>query len=263
MSYLLAGGCSFTDQHYKSVHVNHDTTYEKWPRILATRLGIDHVVNTAISGGSNDMMFKAVTDAIVKKTPRVVFVLMTGWDRVSVHNFSINFNTLVGTRFDSNAPKWLSRQKNIISFCDAVLQHTFSVDNLINNTMRDLFLLQQMCDRKNVDLIVGSALWPFAAGSWSFSDDVNNQFSKLHDPNTFKRAAWAKSMINNMYFDKIDHKRVTVGWPFFEELGGKCFWSTMQPEDFIHPDLDQHPNGKAHQKFADIFYNAYRDNYFR
>jgi hypothetical protein len=263
MSYLLAGGCSFTDNNYKSIVVDHDTTYDKWPTLLAKKLGIRRVLNTAKSGGSNDMIFKNVTDAIIAETPKAVFVLMTGWDRFSAHNFSINFNSILLGQVDNEfASKWVNQQEKIAVFCEAALKRTVTIDSVITTTTRQLYMLQELCNRRDIDLVVGQALNPFACGK--IDELIHYYRNQQNDPKIFDRRAWAESMIDNLYFDKINHKQVTVGWPFFDLIGGFSFWQLMnKPEDYIHPTLDGHPNGSAHEKFANEFYNAYKKNYFK
>lgn len=270
MSYLLAGGCSFTDENYISVVVEHDTNYDKWPTILANKLGIKKVVNTAVSGGSNDMMFKAVTDAIVDRKPKVVFMLMTGWDRVSVHNFSINYGTLINADYEDrnnildnmNQQFWVKDQQDIVEFCDLTLERSITVKYIINNTMRQLYLLQELCYREDIDLIVGQALWPFGGGH--FDKIAEEKRGKLFDKNSLNRRAYAEEMINCPYFDKIDHERIAIGWPFFIELGGTLFeWLMTDPTHYIHHLLDGHPSGIAHEIFADVFYREYINRYFK
>lgn len=269
MSYLLAGGCSFTDENYKSILVEHDTDYEKWPTILAKKLGIPHVVNTAVSGGSNDMMFKAVTDAIMERKPRVVFILMTGWDRISVHNFSINYATIADADYedrnnlssDVERRSWISDQADIVKFCNHTLEHSATVKYLVNNTMRQLYLLQELCNREDIDLVVAQALRPMCG---SYFDKISQQKQDvLFDKNLFNLYEYAKEMINCPYFDKIDYKRIAIGWPFFVELGGQYFESKMVHEHYVDPKLDGHPNGLGHEMFADIFYREYRDRYYK
>ena len=269
MSYLLAGGCSFTDENYKSILVEHDTDYEKWPTILAKKLGISCVVNTAVSGGSNDMMFKAVMDAIVDKKPKAVFILMTGWDRVSVYNFSIrkllnniadeNINNFMA---DAERQSWITDQENIVKFCNHALEQSASIKYIINNTMKHLYILQEMCYREDVDLVVAQGLKPICG---SYFDEISEEKKDtLFDKNMFNLSAYAKEMIKCPYFDKINYNRIAVGWPFFTELGGQYLESSMvDPEHFIDPKLDGHPSGLGHQIFADIFYCEYIDRYLK
>ena len=270
MSYLLAGGCSFTDENYKSILVEHDTNYDKWPTIVAKKLDIPHVVNTAVSGGSNDMMFKAVMDAIVDKKPKAVFILLTGWDRVSVHNFSINYATIIDTDYENrNSPDsntelrhWINQQQDIIEFCNHTLERSATVKYIVNNTMRNLYILQELCYREDIDLIVAQSLRPICSNH--FDKVANEKRGKLFDKNIFDLYAYAKEMIECPYFDKINYKHIAIGWPFFIELGGQYFQNLMtDPKYLIHPELDGHPSAVAHEMFADIFYREYRDRYFK
>ncbi len=268
MSYLLAGGCSFTDDHYESMMVKHDRSYDKWPTILAKRLGIKRVKNTAISGGSNDMMFKAVIDCIAVEKPKAVFILMTGWDRISVHNFSINYFSLMTTDYEDRhgitsptLPKdWMSDRENLTEFCKYTLENSATVEYIINNTLRWLYLLQEICYREDIDLIVAQGL--DVAGGFYFQAMTSEKYLNLCDKKIFTVKAYPAAMLDSPYFDKINHKLIAGGWPFFPQLGGWTFEKLMSVEHYVHPELDFHPNDKGHKLFAELFYNLYKERYY-
>jgi hypothetical protein len=268
MSYLLAGGCSFTDDNYQSILVNHSTLYEKWPAILAKKLGIRRVKNTAISGGSNDMIFKSVIDCIAIEKPKAVFILMTGWDRVSVHNYSINYFSIVQTDYEDrhniqspSLPKdWLADREDITEFCNYTLENSASVQYIMDNTLRWLYLLQEICYREDIDLIVCQGLDP--VGGYYFKSILEEKHLDLHDDNLFIIEKHPAAMINSPYFDKINHKLVIGGWPFFSHLGGWSFEKRLTFTDYIDPERDWHPNANGHKLFADIFYKLYKERYY-
>ena len=63
---LLAVGCSYTNEHFKSgAHPEMDCSFTKWPTILGSQLGFDNVVNLGRSGNSNDAIFKSAQDYII------------------------------------------------------------------------------------------------------------------------------------------------------------------------------------------------------
>lgn len=269
MSYLLAGGCSFTDDNYKSFLVEHDTGYDKWPTIVAKKLGISRVVNTAVTGGSNDMMIKAVIDNIVDRKPKAVFLMLTSWDRVSVHNYSINYATLIDADYEhkhnvltTRASHWVVNQENVIKFCNYTLKHTATVKYIINNTLRHLYTLQELCRREDIDLIVAQGLWPIR--SYYFNEMYKQKQKEVFDKNILNTTAYAKEMIKSPYFNEINHEQICVGWPYFSELGGWHFEKFMtDPSHFIDQKLDCHPSEISHQMFATMLYNEYRDRYYK
>lgn len=90
MTYLLANGCSYTDPNYGAKgnnywHSDEDKiklgipidNWPMWPQYVADKLGIEHV-NLAVSGGSNERMYRTSEEHILEKGPKPK-VLMHLW----------------------------------------------------------------------------------------------------------------------------------------------------------------------------------------
>jgi len=69
MSYLLVGGCSWSDLNFISVpspEVN--TDYPKWSEHLAEKMGIP-LVSVARMGSGNQVQYQALTEHILSDNP--------------------------------------------------------------------------------------------------------------------------------------------------------------------------------------------------
>ena len=54
---LLVSGCSFTDKNfYSGVHPEMDTSYPKWPELLAKKLDMD-CINLGQNGAGNEYIY--------------------------------------------------------------------------------------------------------------------------------------------------------------------------------------------------------------
>ena len=72
---LLAVGCSYTNEYFKSkAHPEMDCSFTKWPTILGSQLGFDNVVNLGRSGNTNDAIFNLPT--VVQSTHIISTLLL-------------------------------------------------------------------------------------------------------------------------------------------------------------------------------------------
>ena len=93
MSYLLANGCSYTDENFGAnsgdyIHTNEEKdklgiprgNWKMWPEYVAERMDLLHL-NLGSSGGSNYRMYSTSTEQICRQKPKILMHLWTGSDR--------------------------------------------------------------------------------------------------------------------------------------------------------------------------------------
>jgi len=72
---LLVSGCSYTDKNFESIfHPNLDTSWTKWPELLAEKLNMN-CVNLGYSGSGNDYVYSSLLDYIVKDNNDIGLVI--------------------------------------------------------------------------------------------------------------------------------------------------------------------------------------------
>ena len=99
---LLAVGCSYTNEYFKSkAHPEMDCSFTKWPTILGSQLGFDNVVNLGRSGNTNDAIFKNTQDYIIDNNKvDMICVLWTTVGRLNVHDIeNVNWNATYNSKF--------------------------------------------------------------------------------------------------------------------------------------------------------------------
>jgi hypothetical protein len=74
-----------------------------------------------------------------------------------------------------------------------------------------------------------------------------------------------KELLNSAQFNLIDDKKF-IGWPMYEQLGGKNAGNKLDDADPDRTKLrvsreDSHPNDKGHEYIAEIFYDTYKEIY--
>jgi hypothetical protein len=270
MSYLLASGCSWTDANFKSTIIpNYDASFPKWPALLGEKLGISKVVNVGRSGASNDSIFKKCYDEIFKQKPKLVCVLITDWSRHSVFDsYSLNTFDLLATEnavSKNEFPKeldsvrdWLIEENSAMLFAKKLWSSTLCVDDIVRNTLREIWLFQNFCEKNDIDYIIMSGLDPISAYHLTLLNrDLAIDYEMIDLIN------YIKNTLKSPYANNLN-KNTLLGWPFFEEIGGYSVWTNFinkYDNVFVHRELDFHPNGLGHQLIAEMFYRGYRNIY--
>ena len=272
MTYLLAGGCSFTDANfYPSLA---DGKYPKWPEILAKKLNISKTINTGMAGGSNEHMFGSVIDIITTSKPKVVALLMTSWDRVTPYGWPVNpfevADLLIEKKYPSGkmpvdvVDNLLEHSKEEWLLSQYVIKHHMNIAEIVNNNLRNLYVLEQICKDQSIHLMVAQAFDPIRYSAITRLKRIN---LVPHDPKIALQLFFPRAMIDSVYFNKIDWDKITIGGPFFEEIDGRnmtdLIWERSDPElrEQLWIPNDGHPSAKGHEAIAQIFYDEYKKRY--
>ena len=153
MSYLLAAGCSYTDANFKSdVDPTIDCSFPKWPELLGNRLGMSEVVNVGRCGAGNDCMFEQCYDQIIAKKPKLVCILLSGWDRHTVFDYNsiLSTNLLVyemnnKKNFPGREP-WLEEyykiHEPVVNMSHKLWTEWLGMESIVDKTLRNIFLFQ-------------------------------------------------------------------------------------------------------------------------
>jgi len=262
--YILTCGCSFTDKDYEKhtyVKINYDP-FPKWPELLGKKLN-KPVKNIAISGASNDYIFRLLLSDILENHEKIetVIVAWSEWTRAHIYNGVIE-------RFD--------KPRNSFNMSYLILHpeskkykfdgHEFSkhywagknyLDDVAESTLRNMHELQILCDKFNINLIQSQML------------NVINPtvFDKKYEELVGGKEKW-HYFLESLAFNKhlIEIKKETfIGWPGVRELGGNALDYFLSKEDRLNPVegplRDTHPNEKGHELLSKIYYNRYKELY--
>ena len=272
MTYLLAGGCSFTDENFYPAEAGN--AYPKWPAILAKKLNISKTINTGMAGGSNEHMFGSVFDNLITSKPKVVALLMTSWDRTTPYGYCVNpfevaelliekayptgkihVDTL-NTLLDHSKEEWLLSQY--------VIKHHITINEIINNNLRMIYALQETCKEQSIDLLIAQAFDPIR---YSATTELKKINLVPHDERIGSQLFFSKAVLDSVYFNKIHWDKICIEGPFFEEIGGQTINDIISKRSA--PELreqlwipnDGHPSAKGHEAIAQIFYDEYQKMY--
>lgn len=218
----------------------------------------EEVINVSWSGIGNDLIIRNAIDALITN-PNVnrVIIALSQWVRFSIRGKYFNpqiFNkppdipkhnpygrreTKIYQR-DIQALERLTGYKE--SQVKAIFNTPLAIQTMIDDTLRDIYILHQLCKHRGVQLHVFQMLQPLAG----FNKSTN--------------AIITKNMLNSYYFDLLDSTEDIdlIGWPFLNELGGSWFDSSLQSLERVG-NGDAHPNLSGHIKLAEMFNENFKE----
>lgn len=257
---LVAGGCSFTDPNFKSMyHPEMDTSFAKWPDLVAKELNLK-VVNTGASGSGNKIIADRVMDAVIEnKNVELVMVLWSGFDRFSMYThkfcpFSVMHNICFS---DPVKPK----SKVTQLFYKKAVEEWFNLEHNMRENLRIIYTLQEFLEHRSIKYIFAQGVDPYMFDGMSQLQE--NGFLKN---TTFARRNKARllSIVDDIYFDMIKEPHF-YGWPGLEEAGGTNFTQWIRhkenKEDYHVSRVDKHPNALGHKDISEKFLQTYRRVY--
>ena len=229
---LIASGDSWTKEKRSFPH---------WPEILANKLDMKYI-NLGCAGKGNEFIYNNMIDTLC--TTRQIGLSICLWSSASRWDFdkwTFNINPkhpnpLKG--FDTVAA---NEHKKVI---DAIHEHGGLVSGKHNllKSVRWFHAFQNHCELHSIPYLQMQAFTL-----------------------TFPTDALIKALINSAQVDSIDDNKF-IGWPMYEEIGGKTAWTMLDEVDPEQIKLrvskdDLHPNKEGQELIAEVLYDKYREIY--
>mgnify|MGYP006081368751 FL=1 len=218
---LLVSGCSYTDKNFESVfHPDLDTSWTKWPELLAEKLNMN-CVNLGYCGSGNDYVHSSLLDYIVKNNNNLGLVI-PAWTRVVRRSYT-KLNVRFNLRWDTHG----------------------DMNYFIKRSLRYYYTFQQVCKTLNIPFKQMHMLEPYKSA-------IGEEQSKNTGKYTTRKEAIKMFMLNS-YFDKIDEKNF-IGWPVEPMLGGFSMWDKLDQNTHFISKEDRHPNAEGQKVIAETIY---------
>ena len=233
---LLVSGCSYTNKDFVSdYHSDMDTSWPKWPEILAKKLDME-VINLAYSGAGNEYIYSSLLDKIM--TTDNIGLVIAAWTKCERKDWKIK-------------GKWYNNAERVWE------QNPFSndINAYIDKSLRLYYSLQEVCKSKKIPYKAVQMLHMFRGWGW----DKKKQTQHPSADEIEKRPGFLKKIVNSIYCDKIDDS--FLGWPGDKDLGGFSIKSDIlgaygkESLKYAVSTKDNHPNEKGHQKIAEFLYD--------
>lgn len=219
--------------------------YVSWPELLSEKLN-KKLISLSIGGVGNFSICKKAQDYIVNNHQKIdlCIIALSGWNRIE--------NTVFKRKSSFFYSKDVQRWDKVKDFEMLVENDLSQKDSyIINNNLRSIYELQEICKKFNVNYVMFQMLKPL---------DVSLS-TKKH----------LEGILENPYFNMIDDSKI-IGWPFFEFLGGYNFYdrylngkkeyaigdmirvtideNSKKPK--LEPFFDTHPNQQGHNKLLEV-----------
>ena len=243
---LLVSGCSNTEKDFiSSAHPDLDTSWPKWPELLAKKLDM-YCVNLAKSGMGNEYIYTTLLRYITTSNCHLGLVI-PAWTQCQRKDFQKKgywWNQRIDP--DGDVFSWMRR----------------SLDTYLN--------FQMLCEKYNLPYMQVQMLSPY-------QDWLNGLLPAENDPKYYKgfRHRYPgneekdnKKLIKMIgdYENLLDTKKF-LGWPLSHEYGGYSLQKKLigirskktgvfknVNLDTMISNLDHHPNAKGHEKIAEFIY---------
>jgi len=245
---LLVSGDSYTDQDWLSeFHPELDTSWPKWPEILAKKLNMD-CINLGKAGAGNEYIYSSLLDYI--SNPSIskdsIGLVIAGWSQIQRKDYQ-----------QGQDGRWTNLRND--PHGDAF--------SLANKSLKFYLSFQLLCERFNLnyhqvqminfhaDLLGGLS---YGHGMMNKNPSLNNEKIKYQYDKEKDKKRVLKCILS---YDKKINTNKFIGWPIARELGGFTLCSHATPifdkndKSVRVSDLDDHPNAKGHKIIAEYIHD--------
>ncbi|MBC8430259.1 MAG: hypothetical protein H8D92_02550 [Pelagibacteraceae bacterium] len=248
---LLVSGCSFTDPNMVSVpHPDLDTSWPKWPELVAKELDMD-CVNLALSGSGNERIYSSISDYLTQ--PYAVRKGMT------YHKPDIGLVVAAwsqGNRRDWSKRKLVTRTQKQDSWTNMNFDDKGDLYYWLLKSVRYQYAYQNLCKQLKLPYVQFQMISLWRAYVHFKIDELGKDrqhwetemkeclaatgYNELMNTNFL---GWPSCVINNKYWNE-------KSWTLSD-----C----LKQQDKIS-DTDRHPNKQGHEKLAEEFLKHYNEN---
>ena len=265
---LLVSGCSFTAAEYQSIsYPSLDTSWPKWPEILAEKLGME-VVNLAISGAGNKYIYSSLLDYIKAHDTNNIGMVIAAWSQSQRLDYEDHPNI--------RGLDWLRKREkpygNIMGWVRESLRYYMSFEMLCSYHKLPYKHCQMIALFEHYFEPNKNENWVALGSSLSVNDKIKN-LEELKDESNQKWFDLPPEMVSTKNIkDNIDQEEIIIefirknlkvkknnfiGYPIVPSLGGYTVAEFLKI--YKNPDLrisprDAHPTGKGHAVIAEHIY---------
>ena len=245
---LLVSGDSYTDQDWLSeFHPELDTSWPKWPEILAKKLNMN-CVNLGKAGAGNEYIYSSLLDYISNPlmSKDSIGLVIAGWSQIQRKDYQ-----------QGQYGRWTNLRND--PHGDAF--------SLANKSLKFYLSFQYLCEKFNLNY--------YQVQMINFHSDLLGGLKYGHGM-IYDNPSLNNKVIEYQYDKEKDEKRVLkcilsydkkintdkfIGWPIAWELGGFTLCSQATPifdrndKSVKVSDLDDHPNAKGQLKIAEYIHD--------
>lgn len=249
---LIVSGDSFSDKNFQTlVHPEMDTSWPKWPELLAKKLDME-CINVANSGYGNDYIYESILETIHNTDKDRIGLVIAGWSQAQRKTWQV-----------SKYLRWQNRRYDLDG----------DIFGWTKRSLRYYLSFQILCERYNLPYFHFQTIPLFSAWLYGlYPEDFKIRKNMLNpDPNFVDRMTYPgdreedNKELEKMIIDfekNIDTNKF-IGWPAgIGRLGGYCIeHKTTRYDDergrikeLTISRYDSHPNAKGQEVMAEFIY---------
>ena len=272
MKKLIVSGCSWGDPNFMSMpHPAMDTTWPKWPEILAEMMNLEPM-NLCLSGMGQEYIYSSISDVLSEIDINEVGYVIAAWTSAPRRDYE-KTDMWRGAKFgDVKNVKKVKRWHNIRTDAKGDLQYW------IRKTIRYQYAFQNLMEQhkkrvadqalfyKHVQMIslIKGHIWEvinnldysgLEENDLQMKLDKFQQFAELQKyGREFVRDMLTEAYIDTLKKSKYKFNEHFLGWPTDESLGGYMIEQYLT-EEYRISEQDRHPNAVGQQKIAELIYD--------
>lgn len=264
---MIAGGCSFcanwvADANIKKPELwggyDHNTKrhirfawqyiepFRVWSEIVSHKFNME-LINTGRPGAGNDQIFHKLVDQIFTHKNKIKLVVVM-WSQIVRKDIQIEKERWESTTFV------LSKQIERINFFRSMyeigaLNEIVCIDYFFRYSMA----LTEICRSFDIKLVQCQGPTFFSDPNKLAEFQTANEKKQLYRNYKVDRKKLIKYFIDHIGFNYLETQDDFIDWPIFKEIGGNTFKDIMNTNKnkFYLSKHDPHPNGAAHQMYAE------------
>ena len=253
---LLVGGCSYSNDRFRSVHhPDLDVSWPKWPEIIGKLLDME-VINVSESGAGQEYIYSNILDKLQTIDHSRIGLIIAAWSTAPRRDYQIESLYL-------NKAKWTNDMYDTKGF----------MNYWIDRSLRYYYSFQIVCEHlklpykqvQMIDLFKGY-LWQelIRKRTKDWPEDHVKQIPILNKPAylTAEEKNWKEKeekkylaqIHNSPYYEKINNN--FIGWPTDPRLNGYSLSDkVLHSFDDRISRIDLHPNEQGQRKLARFIYD--------
>lgn len=253
---LLVGGCSYSNDRFRSVHhPDLDVSWPKWPQLLAEKLDME-LINLSESGAGQEYIYSNILDKLQTIDHSRIGLIIAAWSTAPRRDYQIESLYL-------NKAKWTNDMYDTKGF----------MNYWIDRSLRYYYSFQIVCEHlklpykqvQMIDLFKGY-LWQelIRKRTKDWPEDHVKQIPILNKPAdlTAEEKNWKEKeekkylaqIHNSPYYEKINNN--FIGWPTDPRLNGYSLSDkVLHSFDDRISRIDLHPNEQGQRKLARFIYD--------
>ena len=239
---LLVSGCSNTDKNwYSEIHPDIDTSYPKWPEILAQKLNMN-CVNLAKSGAGNEYIYTSLFNYITSNDVSNIGLVIPAWSQCQRKDYQEgNMGRWTNARIDPHGDVFSWVKKSLVNFLS----------------------FQILCEKYNLNYLHLHMLHLYTDIFWGIKPRDGDIDQGIYPKNfRFKykgdiKKDKKKVIAIILSYEKLINTKKFIGWPLCEELGGFALQKKLiqLEQNTMLSEKDSHPNKLGQERLAEFIYD--------